>query len=40
MDEADAEGIKLRIAKAAHDIDPTFRCVITIDRDYTGCMGG
>ena len=40
MNDADAEGIKLRIAKAAHDIDPTFRCVITIDRDYTGCMGG
>lgn len=40
MNDADAEGIKLRIAKAAHDIDPTFRCVITIDRDYTGCIGG
>ena len=40
MNDADAEGIKLRIAKAAHDIDPSYRCVITIDRDYTGCMGG
>lgn len=40
MNDADAEGIKLRIAKAAHDIDPSYRCVITIDRDYTGCIGG
>lgn len=35
MKDSDAEDIKQRIAKAAHGIDPSYRCVITIDRDYT-----
>lgn len=34
--EAQIEDIKHRVASAAHDIDEAYRCVITIDCDYTG----
>lgn len=36
ISEARAEELKHSIAAAAHEIDDTYRCVITVDRDYTG----
>ncbi len=36
MSIEETEEIKHRVAAAAHDIDETYRCVITIDCDYMG----
>ena len=34
--EKEAESIRKRICEEVREINPAFRCVITIDYDYTG----